>query len=61
MSCFYPTLQELIDIDKNDRLNPVRKEGYRALKDMIWRCMKVFARKPKPSDQFEPLLQTMKE
>lgn len=48
MDYYFPILTQLKGIIfQNNNIGTVRVEAYKSLVDMIWRCLKVFCRKPK--------------
>lgn len=61
MTYYYPLLIQLKNIIKTTpNLSPIRIEAYKSLIEMLWRCLKVFCRKPNQNDSYELIIELIK-
>lgn len=61
MTYYYPLMAELKQIiATNKNLAPIRVEAYKSMIDMLWRCFKVFCRKPNIHNTYEPIIEVVK-
>lgn len=60
MDFYYPLLGELKGVIREGQMSKVREEAYRSLVEMLWRCLKVFCRRPSVNYSYEKIVELIK-